>query len=87
MEEKFEVSGQWKTEPVKQTETVTFTYDLTDFDAKISALRSFKGLDMALALWSIKNKLYDDFENEEKLKDAILDVFDEYEINVDELVH
>lgn len=77
----------------------TIEFDLNDPDDKMSHLRSVKSLDMALALWSIvhntkkglewsfENKEIDKYEALELVFEKIHEIYDEFNIRVDELVN
>lgn len=75
-------------------------FNLDDFDDRIAHTRCVKALDMALALWEIRynfrkncenylehtDKEMDKYEVLEFLMDKLNDVFEENNINVDDLI-
>jgi len=62
-------------------------FDLEDLDDVMSHLRCVKSLDMALALCKIKDVLNDKWEfNAVEIQQKIRDVFEEYDINLEDLV-
>lgn len=75
-------------------------FDLNDYDDRIAHNRCVKALDMALALWEIRynlkkncenyiehlDKEMDKYEVLEFLMDKLNDVFQENNINVDDLI-
>lgn len=62
-------------------------FDLEDLDDVMSHLRCVKSLDMALALYKIQDVIRDklDYDNEE-IKSEIGKVFQEYDINLEDLI-
>lgn len=62
-------------------------FDLEDLDDVMSHLRCVKSLDMALALFKIQGVIRSkwDYDNEE-IKSEIGKIFQEYDINLEDLI-
>jgi hypothetical protein len=69
-------------------------FDLTDSDEQEEHFRCIKSLDIALALYSIREKICDTLDTSEdgqtingvKLQQEIQDIFVNYDINLDKLI-
>lgn len=62
-------------------------FDLENVDDVMSHLRCVKSLDMALALWKIKDISKNKWEfNAVEIQQKINDVFEEYDIELEDLV-
>ena len=79
--------------PPLRTMKAKLKFDLTDPDDREEHLRCVKSLDMAMALFDIKefirsNVKYTDKEtiNLEKLNDEFTDILDKRDINLDSLI-
>lgn len=72
----------------------TLEFDLTDRDDEMAHMRCIKALDMALVLWHFTHNLRKTMECElkcdEETENAVFkelyDLFEEYDINIDNLV-
>jgi hypothetical protein len=71
----------------------TLEYDLNNIDDQIEMKRAMKATDMALFIWELKHNFWrkwkhDDSDfNLETWKEALYDLLDEHNINVDELTN
>ena len=63
-------------------------FDLEDLDDVMSHLRCVKSLDMALALYKIQDVIRDkcEYDHIEGIKSEIGKVFQEYDINLEDLI-
>lgn len=62
-------------------------FDLENVDDVMSHLRCVKSLDMALALWKIQGIIKDKWEfNAVEIQQKINEVFEEYDIELEDLV-
>lgn len=66
--------------------TISFTFNTDDRFQQMSAMRCMKALDMALALFEIKELTYKDEIDIDSFKDEIINIFDNRNINLEEIV-
>jgi len=67
----------------------TLRFDLSDPDERMAHLRCIKALDMAIVLWEIRhNILNDKFEiDADEIRERINDLFEQHDINTEELTN
>ena len=52
----------------------------------IDFFRAVRALDVTLALWDIQQEMYKDHESAQEVKDKIFEIFEAYNINLDDII-
>ena len=63
----------------------TLEFNLDDIEDRMAHYRCVKALDMALALWQIKQLFYNRDDEEGISVDKLLAIFEDYNIEIEEL--
>ena len=63
----------------------TLEFNLDDVEDRMAHYRCVKALDMALALWQIKQLFYNRDDEEGISVDKLLAIFEDYNIEIEEL--